>query len=109
MAGTLLPKTRSPKSSQVPKLVQLTAPYFPREATMKLRLKPLRQQVIVITGASSGIGLVTARKAAAQGARVVAAARSDEDLTQLVLEIRSRGGKAVAVAADVGSEEDVRQ
>ena len=51
---------------------------------MKYRLKRLRDQVIVITGASSGIGLVTARMAARQGARLVLAARSGEALQQLL-------------------------
>jgi len=76
---------------------------------MAIRLKKLRDQVIVITGASSGIGLTTARMAAHQGAALVLAARSGEDLDQLVSEIQSRGGQAVAVTADVAREEDVRR
>ena len=76
---------------------------------MKLQLKPLSQQVIVITGASSGIGLVTARTAAKRGARVVAVARSGDALRQLVDEIRQRGGDAIDVVADVGVEGDVRR
>jgi short-subunit dehydrogenase len=75
---------------------------------MKIRLKDLDRQVIVITGASSGIGLVTARRAARKGAKLVLAARSIDDLTQLVEEIRARGGEAIAVQADVGVEDDVR-
>ena len=47
---------------------------------MHLRLKPLKEQVIVITGASSGIGLVTARMAARRCARVVLTARNHEAL-----------------------------
>ncbi len=43
---------------------------------MNVKLKPLREQVIVITGATSGIGLATARMAAGRGARLVLAARS---------------------------------
>jgi short-subunit dehydrogenase len=74
----------------------------------RIRLKPLRDQTIVITGASSGIGLVTARQAAAQGARVVVAARSGEELEKLAGQINQSGGQALAVAADVGKEEDVR-
>jgi short-subunit dehydrogenase len=74
---------------------------------MKLTLKPLNQQTIVITGASSGIGLVTARMAAKRGAKVVLAARNTEALEQLAQEIRSQGGQAIAVTADVGIEEDV--
>jgi short-subunit dehydrogenase len=75
---------------------------------MKMRLKPLADQTMVITGASSGIGLVTARKAAKKGARLVLAARSDDDLSLLVDEICCNGGQAIAVQADVGSETDVR-
>jgi short-subunit dehydrogenase len=76
---------------------------------MTLRLKPLADQVIVITGASSGIGLATARAAARRGARVVAVARSRHALQQLVDEIRQQGGEALAVVADVGVEADVRR
>jgi short-subunit dehydrogenase len=72
------------------------------------KLKPLHEQVIVITGASSGIGLATARQAARAGARLVLAARSDEALEQLVQEIHRAGGRAVHVTADVGVEEDVQ-
>lgn len=74
----------------------------------KIRLKPLREQVIVVTGASSGIGLTTARLAAQQGARLVLAARSEGALRQLEEEINTAGGEALAVVADVGKEEDVR-
>jgi short-subunit dehydrogenase len=76
---------------------------------MRPHLKPLQLQIIVITGASSGIGLATARAAARRGARVVVAARSEEELRQLVQEIESAGGQALAVAADVGNEADVRK
>jgi short-subunit dehydrogenase len=75
----------------------------------KIKLKKLRDQVIVITGASSGIGLTTARYAAKRGARVVLAARSGESLERLEDEIRDSGGRGVAVEADVSSEEDVRR
>jgi short-subunit dehydrogenase len=76
---------------------------------MEVKLKELGEQVLVITGASSGIGLVTARKAAERGAKLVVAARSEDALRRLVEEVNSRGGEAVYVAADVGSEEDVRR
>src|SRR5437868_6427123 len=75
----------------------------------KLRLKPLDQQVIVITGASSGIGLTTARMAARRGAKLVLAARSEAPLRQLEEEINAAGGQALAVTADVGNEADVRR
>ena len=47
---------------------------------MAVKLKPLADQVIVITGASSGIGLATARKAAKAGAAVVLASRNEDAL-----------------------------
>lgn len=72
-------------------------------------LKRLQNQVMVITGASSGIGLVTARMAAERGARLVLAARSEEALRQLMTEITGMGGSAVYVAADVGNKHDVRE
>jgi short-subunit dehydrogenase len=68
---------------------------------MSPSLRPLAEQVVVVTGASSGIGLVTARLAAARGARVVLVARDAADLEAAVTEIRVAGGQAAAVVADV--------
>jgi len=76
---------------------------------MSVQLKKLSEQVVVITGASSGIGLVTARTAARRGARLVLAARSEDALRRLAEEIQAEGGEAVTVVADVGREEDVRR
>ena len=76
---------------------------------MKARLKKLKNQVIVITGATSGIGLVTARMAVKRGARLVLAARSQDALHQLTAEIGQSGGKAIHVIADVGNPEDVHE
>ncbi len=67
---------------------------------MKLKLKPLDEQVVVITGASSGIGLATAIAAAERGARVVMAARSIDALRTLAGRIEAAGGHALAVEAD---------
>ena len=67
--------------------------------------KPLREQVIVVTGASSGIGLATARMAAQRGARVVLAARSEEALAEAAAAF---GPRATYVVADVGRREDVQ-
>ena len=64
---------------------------------MDIRLKPLREQSVVITGASSGIGLVTAKRAAKAGARVVLAARNEHDLASAVASIREDGGRALAL------------
>lgn len=66
-----------------------------------IRLKPLADQVIVITGASSGIGRATALMAAARGATVVAGARGSEGLDSLVAEIVAAGGRASACVTDV--------
>jgi short-subunit dehydrogenase len=76
---------------------------------MDVKLKKLSEQVFVITGASSGIGLVTAREAARRGAKLVVAARAEDALRQLVEEINSEGGEAVYVAADVGNHSEVRR
>src|SRR5688572_21975208 len=76
---------------------------------MKISLKPLSEQVIVITGASSGIGLVTAKAAARAGARVVLAARNEADLRQAVDDIRRGGGRAIYVVADVADAAQVSQ
>jgi len=72
-------------------------------------MKPIREQTIVITGASSGIGLATARLAAEKGARVVLSSRNEPELQRIAQEIRSRGGQAIAVAADVANEQEVRR
>ncbi len=75
---------------------------------MKPTLKPIRDQVIVITGASSGIGLSTARMAAQEGAKLVLAARSAGALNELTAELTAAGAQVTAVVADVSREEDVR-
>jgi NAD(P)-dependent dehydrogenase (short-subunit alcohol dehydrogenase family) len=72
---------------------------------MTRSLRPVAEQVMVITGASSGIGLVTAKRAAARGARVVLAARNKRDLARAVEDIRAAGGRAAYVAAEVTNPE----
>jgi short-subunit dehydrogenase len=74
----------------------------------KFKLKPIDQQVILITGASSGIGLTTARQAAQRGAKLVLVARSEKALRQLEEELNNSGHEALAVVCDVGKEEDMR-
>lgn len=79
-----------------------------RSRTRGPHLKNLADQTLVITGATSGIGLATARQAARAGARLVLAARNEQALQQLEDELRSRGARVATVVADVGNMEDVR-
>jgi short-subunit dehydrogenase len=76
---------------------------------MSVKLKPIAEQVIVITGATSGIGLVTARMAAKRGARLVLAARGEEALGKLCHELSKSGAKCYYLVADVCIEEQVRR
>lgn len=76
---------------------------------MGMKLKNLNEQVLVITGATSGIGLTTARMAAERGAKLVLAARNEDALQKLTDEINSAGGQAIYVVADVGSEGDINK
>ena len=66
-----------------------------------MKLKPVGEQVVVVMGASSGIGRETALRFAKRGAKVVVAARSEAGLRSLEDEIRGLGGEARAVVADV--------
>lgn len=76
---------------------------------MKIRLKKLSDQVIVITGATSGIGLATVRKAARSGARVVLVARNKEALKLISDDLINQGTDTMYIAADVANEDEVRQ
>lgn len=73
-----------------------------------MQLKPIHQQVVVIVGASSGIGRETALKFADHKAKLVVSARSESGLASLVTEIEQRGGTAIAVPADVAVFEQVQ-
>ena len=69
----------------------------------------IKNKVVVVTGASGGIGLATARAAAAAGAKVVLAARSGDQLTELAGALRREGHEALAVPADMRQQTDVTQ
>ncbi len=73
-----------------------------------MKLKPLKEQVVVLIGASSGIGRETALRFAKQGAKLVVASRSQPALNSLVEEIRSMGGTATAITCDVAEFEQVQ-
>jgi NAD(P)-dependent dehydrogenase (short-subunit alcohol dehydrogenase family) len=71
-------------------------------------MKRLSGKVAIVTGASAGIGLATAKLFAAEGAKVVAGARRQAELDALVAEITSHGGEAAALAGDIRSEDYAR-
>ncbi len=73
-----------------------------------MQLKPVSQQVVVVFGASSGIGRGAALEFARRGARLVVAARSESGLASLVEEIELLGAQAVAVKADAADFEQVK-
>jgi len=66
----------------------------------------MKDSVVVITGASKGIGAELARQLAAKGARLVLAARSEKELEAIAAECRALGATAVVVKADVAVERD---
>jgi short-subunit dehydrogenase len=76
---------------------------------MTVDLKRIEDQVIVITGASSGIGLATALEAAHRGAKVVLTSRNGAVLADIAARIRREGGQAHHVAGDVSNRRDVER
>ena len=76
---------------------------------MAIKLKRLEDQVMVITGGTSGIGLATAKRAAGRGARVVLCSRNEPELRETVAAIEERGGSARSVVADVANQQDLER
>ena len=72
-------------------------------------MKTMKEKVVLITGASSGIGRATAEAFAAKGAHIVVAARRKEELDTLVASIEAMGGKASAIKTDVSVAKSVEQ
>jgi short-subunit dehydrogenase len=66
----------------------------------------MKDNVVAITGASKGIGAELARQLAAQGARLVLAARSEKELEEVAAQCRKLGANVVTVRADVAVERD---
>lgn len=73
------------------------------------RMKSLKGKIIVITGASSGIGKALAFEAADRGAQLMLAARSEKALEEMVETLRLRGTVVHSLRTDVSKEEDCRQ
>jgi len=71
--------------------------------------KGIEGKVVVITGASSGLGEAAARHLCAQGASVVLGARRADRLQALAKELTAQGGKALALATDVTDYEQVKR
>ena len=71
-------------------------------------MHPLQDKVVLITGASSGIGRATAVRLAEHGAKVGLAARNEHSLAEVVAEFEKRGQQALAVPTDVTEAEQCR-
>lgn len=69
----------------------------------------IQDKVVIITGASSGIGEATAKELAQHGAKVVLAARREERLQELAESIKQDGGEAIYQVTDVTKQEEVEQ
>lgn len=76
---------------------------------MPVKLCPLREQTIVITGGTSGNGLATAEEAVRRGAAVVLAARNTKALQKVAVSLRAKGGRVAICQADMAHDQDVEQ
>ena len=68
----------------------------------------VKNKVVIVTGASSGIGRATAKLLGESGAKVVLAARNEDKLQQAVAEIKEKGGEASYKVTDVSKREEVK-
>ena len=67
----------------------------------------MKDKIVLVTGASSGIGRATAIKFASEGAKVAVVGRKEDKLAEVVEEIETNGGEAMMVVADVTKEEEI--
>ena len=67
----------------------------------------LRNKAVLVTGGSKGLGAALARRFATRDARVVITARHGDELSEVEADIRSRGGEAYAVVADIGDKQSI--
>ncbi|MFD1774000.1 SDR family oxidoreductase [Paenibacillus rhizophilus] len=72
-------------------------------------MSDIQDRIVIITGASSGIGEATAKELASKGAKVILAARREDRLQKLQQEIESSGGQAVYKVTDVASHEQMEE
>lgn len=72
-------------------------------------MSSIKNKVVIITGASSGIGEATAKELASKGAKLVLAARREDRLKKLQEEIQHNGGQAVYKVTDVASNEQMEE
>jgi NAD(P)-dependent dehydrogenase (short-subunit alcohol dehydrogenase family) len=79
--------------------------HWPTHCSRRLNMQRLTGKVAIVTGASAGIGRATAKLFAAEGAKVVIAARREAELETLAAEIVSEGGEVAFLAGDVQSED----
>ena len=120
MDGTM-PATRTAKKRNRKRARQAMAGRTPKPAMPRaiapmprapgpgsMRLKPIAKQVIILTGATSGIGLATARLAAQRGASLFLIARNEAALQQLCSELRETGARAEYAVADVAEPKQLQ-
>lgn len=91
------------------RLITLNCDYIYCPSQKKMKNNIFRDKVVIVTGASSGIGRATALEFARNGSKLVLAARSADRLTDLEMEIKKMGAEALSCVTDVSSEDDCRK